>query len=46
MIYGRQQQHQEGGSADEAKDDTTVDADYEEKKYDKEEKKEVNILFY
>ena len=34
-IYGRQQQQEEGGSADEAKDDKTVDADYEEKKDDK-----------
>jgi hypothetical protein len=35
-IYGQQQQ-QDGaeGSADEAKDDKTVDADYEEKKGDK-----------
>ena len=38
-IYGRQQQQQEGGSADEAKDDKTVDADYEEKKDDKGDKK-------
>lgn len=39
-IYGRQQQ-QDGaeGSADEAKDDKTVDADYEEKKDDKGDKK-------
>ncbi len=39
-IYGRQQQQEGGGSADdEAKDDKTVDADYEEKKDDKGDKK-------
>ncbi|KAL3785445.1 hypothetical protein ACHAW5_010925 [Stephanodiscus triporus] len=37
-IYGRQQQ-QEEGSTDEAKDDKTVDADYEEKKDEKGDKK-------